>query len=114
MKFYLAIPLMIALMSSGCRVPDTPHLKGVVVDEANRQPVAGATLHYDGYPKRQVHTAKDGTFDFPPILIWMPMSPLDRSNVYVLFVEAPGYEQMHRSYGSWEDGTNEIFLLKHD
>jgi hypothetical protein len=109
---------------TGCipiRVPESPQVYGSVFDAANRKPIAGASLYYQEYPKKIIHTSADGRFEFPPVHGWsyIPLLlPVDMFANSHLFVQATGYEPEVLDYkhtglsGSWGIQMNQIFLLK--
>ena len=88
---------------------------GAVLDAQTQRPLAGASLHYERYPKRIVHTSEDGQFDFPAIYTWqlVPLGPYDRFYRQHLIAEAGDYESAQRVFGLWGVATNQIFLLRH-
>ena len=86
------------------------------MDAQTRRPIAGATLHYERYPKRIVHTYEDGQFDFPAIYTWqlVPLAPYDRFYRQRLIAEAGGYDSAQKDFGLWGVVTNQTFLLRHE
>src|SRR4051794_41045470 len=103
---------------SGCipwHLQETPHVTGGVLDAQTQQPLVGARLYYERYPKHVVETSTDGQFDFPAISTWqlVPLGPYDRFYSQHLIAEASGYESAQRDFGLWGEATNQIFLLRH-
>lgn len=118
MLFARIIFLALVVICPGCipyHLRESPHVTGTVVDEASRQPIDGATLYYQTYPKHRIQTSKDGRFDFPPIYKWalVPLGPFDRFGSQLFIVGATNYNPMCCHYCWWEDLTNQVFFLRH-
>lgn len=95
---------------------DTPHVVGMVADATTLQPIAGARLHYNAFPKHEAYTGADGQYDFPAISHWgvLVLLPVDRLPPHgVLTVEGAGYAPTNICLMGWFSDTNEVIYLRH-
>ena len=86
--------LIVALAFSGCvaHIDTTHHAQGRVISAATHKPVQAAQVTIEHYPQATTLTARDGSFDIPPLKEWIFITlPVDLFPVSDVIVAARGY-----------------------
>ena len=88
--------LIASLAFSGCvaHIDTTAHAQGRVISAATHKPVQAAQVTIEDHPQATTLTARDGSFDIPPLKEWIfiPMIfPVDYFPASEVIVAARGY-----------------------
>jgi hypothetical protein len=114
MRLLSCILILTVAPLAGCvPYPDqqTPQLTGKVVDVVTQEPIAGALVAYEEYPKHTATTSTDGSFILPAVKKWQLRAPLfDHINYATLVVSAPKYSPYKERVEAW-NGREETRLF---
>ena len=105
--------LSVASLAGCVPYPDqqTSHLSGKIVDVVTQEPIAGALVTYEEYPKHTATTSTNGSFELPAVKKWQLRAPFfDHIKYATLVVTAPKYSPYKERVEAW-NGREETILI---